>query len=251
MLSASNQPPFQYAIELIVTTYSGSALYFLKGIHSQYINLLCFLQTRIYFRSLKLKCFQGLLNRSEWEGVGSAGIERCIPRWRHSNSKFKKQANKMKQNNNNKTTFLCPLSSTWPQELPICPAWLPESDSCHLISTITSSKEGEEMFVLTEGSLMRCVELKRTPSVLIDRPSQILSTVWGDYVFHSCVKLTEKDPQWNVLWRGPMLVCGPPCGTLGWSGGDPTKMSGAIREQVPNSRRKRNSEKGEVGANGI
>lgn len=122
----------------------------------------------------------------------------------------------MKQNNNNKTTFLCPLSSTWPQELPIRPAWLPESDSCHLISTITSSKEGEEMFVLTEGSLMRCVELRKTPSVLTDRPSRILSTIWGDYVFHSCVKLTEKDPQWNVLWRRPMLVCGPPCGTLGW-----------------------------------
>lgn len=79
VLSASNKPPFPYATELIVTTYPGTALYFLKCIHSQHIHLFCFLQTNIYSRSFKLKCFQGWHDRNEWEVVGSAGVQRCIP----------------------------------------------------------------------------------------------------------------------------------------------------------------------------
>lgn len=40
-----------------------------------------------------------------------------------------------------------PMSSPRPPELPICPDWCPKSDSCPLISTIMSSKVGEEMFI--------------------------------------------------------------------------------------------------------
>lgn len=172
----------------------------------------------------------------------------------------------MKQNHNNKTTLssneICLLSSTWPQgaaHLPGLTSWV-WFMPLHFHSNVLQSR-GRNIY----SHLRITNEVYRNKEVTecTNSPSQILSTIWGDYTLLQLREAYWERSPVDVLRTWPLLVCGPGEGDTQMyghgahsveaykcGGGDQTKMNGTIREQVPNSKRKRNSEKGE-GANGM